>query len=101
MDYTHECSTLNVFLPCNSRCKQTFTVAPGTVLVVECSAFRTADNKRRGCRKDYVEMTLGGSQSMRFCGRDLDRGSLMVEPQTFAYPVEWEFISNRRGRLVG
>lgn len=83
--------------PGNQQCERTFTVAAGTALVIECSAFRTADSSRRGCRKDYVEMSFGGSQQMKFCGRDLDSGtSISVEPHTAEYDVEFNFFSDRR-----
>ena len=82
-----------------TRCSRTFTVAPGTVLIVECGTFRTRANKQSGCSGDFVQMTLGGSQIIKFCSRDLDGGgSINVQPQTFAYNVEWLFSSDGWGK---
>ena len=78
------------------ECTRTFGVVPGTKLTVECSTFRTKG--KGGCTEDRVEMVFtaadGTSQSMTFCNRDLDQGGYVAAlPQTFAYSVEWKFIT--------
>ena len=46
-------------------------------------------------------MSFGGSQQMKFCGRDLDSGtSISVEPHTAEYDVEFNFFSDRRRRYL-